>query len=91
MTNWNEGYTYRKQKEMALKQIRVDKKAKKAKKAKMRPLYPYDPYEGVHQTTLHERRMQTEKDRQMWIIGGVIIGLVTIAGISAIAWALIMS
>ena len=37
---------------------------------------------------LNQRRLQAEKERKFWILGGVIIGIVAIAGIFALYWAI---
>ena len=79
--NWNANFTHKKQKEMVKNAVEEDRKNTP------KPLYRYDPYAGVSQNTLHQRRLEAEKERKFWIIGGVIIGIFSIIGILSVYWA----
>jgi len=84
MAHWNAGFTQKKQKQMMRDAV---EKERQRKIDKPKPLYR-DYYSGVSQSGLHQRRLQAEKERKFWILGGVIIGIVAIAGIFGIIWAL---
>jgi len=76
MAYWNEMYTKRKQKEMLKKVIKKDNS-------------PYPSYDMVPRTTTtswQERARERRKERNFWIVGGVIIAIVVACGIFGILW-----
>jgi len=78
---WNQGYTQKKQKEM-------NKAIKESNKHKKQSLSPYGIESwGVDTTsTLTIQQEKRRKEKMLWVIGWIIIGLVAILGISSIVW-----
>ena len=80
MGYWNEGYTRKKQKEMLRNAVEQERQRKLNKP---KPLYR-NHYSSTRSNSYITQR---KKERQFWILGGVIIGIVFIAGMFAIIWA----
>ena len=79
MANWNAGYTHKKQKQML--RDAVEQERQKSLTTTPKPLY-----RDSFGTKRLEWQIQKQKEKRFWILGGVIIGIVAIAGISAIIW-----
>ena len=81
MGYWNEDYTRKKQKQML--RDAVERERQQSPTTTPRPLYR----EYYSSPRSNDWIRQKEKERRFWIFGGVIIGIVFIAGIFSIIWA----
>jgi len=82
---WNQGYTQKKQKEMnrAIRESnkQIKKKLKKQSNSPYRNLYSVDTT-----STWSMQQEKRRKEKMLWVIGWIIIGLVAVIGISSIVW-----
>ena len=82
MSYWNQGYNRKKQEQM-LRNASEQERQKSLTTS--RPLYREFSSFGTQRLG---RQLQKQKEKQFWIIGGVIIGIVAIVGILATIWAM---
>ncbi|HIJ11649.1 TPA: hypothetical protein HA278_06335 [Candidatus Woesearchaeota archaeon] len=80
MGYWNEGYSRKKQKEMTRAAVEQERQ-----KPLVKPKPLYREYYSSQRRS--DWQAQRQKEQRFWILGGVIIGIVAIAGIFAIVWA----
>jgi len=82
---WNQGYTQKKQKEMN-KAIRESNKQIKKKLKKQSNSSYRSSYGGDTTSTWSMQQEKRRKEKMLWVIGWIIIGLVSVIGISSIVW-----
>ena len=81
MSYWNQGYNQKKQKEMLREAV------EKERTKELKPLYK-EPFEFSSSSSLQRKREKIRKEKFVWTVGFVIMGIISVVGIYTIYWAM---